>query len=155
MRRGIGQRTDDLQLLDDRARPAMRDDERQRILVLRTHVDEMNVQPVDLGDELRQGVESRLDLAPIVIRRPIARELLHRRKLHALRRIRDGFPVGPSRGGDALGEVSSSSCGKLTVKGRIDIAGRRVQRPGKHADGPGDSRAASSSRRVAIGMLLT
>jgi hypothetical protein len=34
----------------------------------------MNVQPIDLGDELRQGVQFRLDLAPIVIRRPIARK---------------------------------------------------------------------------------
>ena len=30
---GIGQRLDDLQLLDDRAGPAVRDDERQRVLV--------------------------------------------------------------------------------------------------------------------------
>ena len=53
MRRGIGQGIDDLQLLDDRAGPSVRDDERQRIFVLRTHVNEMNVDPIDLGDELR------------------------------------------------------------------------------------------------------
>ena len=53
MRRGIGERLDDLELLDDRARPAVRDDERQRILVLRTDVNEMDVEPVDLGDEVR------------------------------------------------------------------------------------------------------
>ena len=56
MGRGIGQRLDDLQLLDDRAGPAVRDDERQRILMLRADVDEMDVQPVDLGDELRQAL---------------------------------------------------------------------------------------------------
>src|SRR5215204_5742139 len=39
----IGERTDDLQLLDDRAGPAVRDDERQRVFVFRTNVDEMNV----------------------------------------------------------------------------------------------------------------
>jgi hypothetical protein len=50
---GIGQRIDDLQLLDDRAGPAVRDDERQRIIVLRTSVDEVNVEPIDLGDEVR------------------------------------------------------------------------------------------------------
>ena len=55
MRRGIGQRIDDLQLLDDRAGPSVRDDERQRIRMFRTNVNEVNVQPVDLGDELRQG----------------------------------------------------------------------------------------------------
>ena len=53
---GIGQRLDDLHLLDDRAGPAMRDDDRQRVFVLRADMDEMNVQPVDLGDEVRQGV---------------------------------------------------------------------------------------------------
>src|ERR1700722_384352 len=54
---GIGERADDLQLLDDRAGPAVRDDERQRILVPGTDVDEMYVEPVDLGDEVRQGVQ--------------------------------------------------------------------------------------------------
>ena len=44
------------------------DDERQRILMLRTNVNEMNVQPVDLGDELRQGVQLRL--APCASRSP-------------------------------------------------------------------------------------
>ena len=55
MRRGIGQRIDDLQLLDDRAGPSVRDDERQRIFVFRTNVNEMNVQPIDLGDEVAAG----------------------------------------------------------------------------------------------------
>jgi hypothetical protein len=53
MRRGIGERIDDLQLFDGRAGPAVRDDERQRILVIGTHVDEVNVHAVDLGDEVR------------------------------------------------------------------------------------------------------
>jgi hypothetical protein len=52
MRRGIGQGIDDLQLLDDRAGPSVRDDERQGVFVLRTNVNEMNVDPIDLGDEL-------------------------------------------------------------------------------------------------------
>jgi hypothetical protein len=34
MGRGIGQPIDDLQLLDDRAGPAMRDDHRQRIVMV-------------------------------------------------------------------------------------------------------------------------
>jgi hypothetical protein len=59
---GIGQRIDDLQLLDDRAGPPMRDDQRQCIVMLGANVNEMNIEPVDLGDELRQGVEARLDL---------------------------------------------------------------------------------------------
>ena len=92
---GIGQRIDDLHLFDDRAGPSVRDDQRQRIFVFRTDVNEMNVQPIDLGHELRQGVQFRLDLAPVVICRPIARECLNRRELHALRCIRDRFPFRP------------------------------------------------------------
>jgi hypothetical protein len=56
--RGVGERLDDLQLLEDRAGPPVRDDQRQRVLMLGADVDEVNVQPVDLGDELRQGVAS-------------------------------------------------------------------------------------------------
>src|ERR1700690_1788348 len=92
MRRGIGQGVDDLQLLDDRARPPVRDDKRQRIFVLRTNVNEVNVEPIDLSDEIRQSVQSRLALAPIVLSCPIARELLSSRELNTLRRVRDRFP---------------------------------------------------------------
>src|SRR6185295_16629608 len=86
---------DDLQLLDDRARPSVRDDYRQRVLFFRTHVNEVNVDPIDLGDELRQGVELRLALAPVVLGTPVAREFLNRRELHALRLIRDDLPLRP------------------------------------------------------------
>jgi hypothetical protein len=48
----VRERVDDLQLLDDRPRPPVRDDQRQRVLVLRTDVDEVDVQPVDLGEEV-------------------------------------------------------------------------------------------------------
>jgi hypothetical protein len=34
----------------------------------------MDVYPINLADELPQGVEFRFDLAPVVIRRPIARD---------------------------------------------------------------------------------
>ena len=53
MCRGIGERIDDLELLDDRAGPAVGDNERQRIFMFRTNVNEMDVEPVNLGDELR------------------------------------------------------------------------------------------------------
>ena len=52
----VGERADGLEQLDDRARPAMRHDQRQRVFVLGAHVDEVDVEPVDLGRELGQGV---------------------------------------------------------------------------------------------------
>jgi hypothetical protein len=63
--------------------------------MFRTNVNEMNVQPIDLGDELRQSIQFRLDLAPIVVCRPIAGEFLNYRKRQALRFIRDRFPIRP------------------------------------------------------------
>ena len=113
VRRRIGQRIDDLQLLDDRAGPSVRDDERQRILVLRANVDEMNVQAVDLGDEVRQGVQSLLAPAPVVLLRPVARERLHRREPRALRQICDGLLFGPARGQDARTQVIQIRLGDL------------------------------------------
>ena len=120
MRRRIGKGIDDLQLLDDRARPSMRDDERQRILMFRTNVDEMNVQPVDLRGELRQGVQFSLDLAPIVIGGPIACELLNHCKLHALRLICDGLPFGPLRRGDAPAEINQCRLWNVDVVERTN-----------------------------------
>ena len=115
--RGIGERIDDLQLLDRRARPPVRDDERQRVLVLGANVDEVDVDPVDLGDEVRQGRKALLELAPVVIRRPIAGQRLDRLELHALRGIR--LPVGPPRRGDAAAQVGELLFRDVDVNGRI------------------------------------
>ena len=92
MCRGVGEGIDDFQLLDDRARPPVRDDEWQRIFMLRTNVNEMNARPSILSDKIRQGAQSRFALVPVVLGRPIAREFLNRRELHASRLIRDRFP---------------------------------------------------------------
>ena len=91
----IGEWADDFQLLDDGAGPPVGDDERQRIFMFRTNVNEMNIQPIDFGDEIRQGVQLGLDLAPIILGRPIAGECLRRCQLHALGRIGNGFPIRP------------------------------------------------------------
>src|SRR5262249_37224351 len=56
-------------------------------------------------DELRQGVQCRFASAPVVLRRPMAREFLNHRERHALRLIRDGLLLGPVRGRDASAEV--------------------------------------------------
>src|SRR3569832_1974440 len=117
MRRWIGQRLDDLHLLDDRARPAMRDDDRQRMLVLGANMDEMDVQPVNLGDEIRQGVYLRLAFAPVMFRRPILRELLHRRELHALCVVRNLFAVRPFGCLHALAQIGKLGIGEIHMKG--------------------------------------
>ena len=99
---GVGEGSNNLELLDDRARPSMSNDQRQRIFVLGTNVNEMNVEPIDLSDELGQSVQCRLALAPIVVCGPIAREFLNCGELHALRCIRHQFPFRPLRCVDRL-----------------------------------------------------
>ena len=81
----------------------MRDDERHRVLVLGPYVDEVDVDPVDLGDEVRQGREALLELAPVVVRRPVVRQCLDRLELHTLRGIH--LSVGPPRRLDAAAQV--------------------------------------------------
>jgi hypothetical protein len=68
--RWIGEEINNLELLDDRAGPAVADDQRQGVVVFRADVNEMNVETVDLGGELRQGVQLCLDLAPVVVPSP-------------------------------------------------------------------------------------
>ena len=141
MRGRIGQRLDDLHLLDDRAGPAMRDDHRQRVVVLRADVNEVDVQPVDLGDEVRQGVEPRLHLAPVVVRRPILRELLHRRELHALRIVRDGLLVRPAGRRDAPAQIVELILGRGKLEGsELGYRTGRCERFGKHPDCTGGRR---------------
>ena len=127
MGRRIGQRPDDLELFDDRSGPAVRHDQRQRVCMFGFHVNELNVEPIDRGDEHRQRVESGLTLAPVVIGRPIGRKPLEHFQRHALRVIVDGFAVGPSRRLDALTHIVDLRVRKLHMKGtNRGIAGGRL-----------------------------
>jgi hypothetical protein len=62
----------------------MGNDNWQCILMLRTNVDEMNIDAIDVGNKLGQGVQFCFHLAPVIVGLPIVRQLLHRRELHAL-----------------------------------------------------------------------
>jgi len=101
-RRRVGQWIDDLELLDDRARPSVGDDQWKGIRMLRPDMDEVNVETVDLGHELRIAVELRFDFPPIVPIRPIVGELLNRRQLNALRVVVYGLTLRPSVGQNSL-----------------------------------------------------
>ena len=84
MCRGVSEWIDDLQLLDRQAGPSVCHDQWQRTFMSRTDVNEVDVQPVDLGEELRIGVQLSFDIAPVVLRRPIARERLDCRRVARL-----------------------------------------------------------------------
>jgi hypothetical protein len=102
----VGQRADGVEELDDRAGPAMRHDQRHRVLMPRPDVDEVDLDPVDLGRELRQRVQSRLALAPVVVGRPVAAERLQRRQLPALGAVGDEFLRRPARRLDPAAQLS-------------------------------------------------
>src|SRR6266849_5934399 len=74
-RRRIGERTDDLRELDERARPAVRDEERQRPRLLRSPVDEMNVQAIYSRRELLEGTEEPFLFAPVESIAPVVDQL--------------------------------------------------------------------------------
>ena len=91
-------------------------------VVSRLDVDEVDVHPVDLGRELRKRVEPRLGLAPVVVGRPVAGELLHRRQLHALRPVVDELLAGPASRGDAPAQVVELLVRNLDVE-RANVGG--------------------------------
>ena len=122
MCRRVDKRIDDLQLFDDRAGPSVVDDERQRVVMFRTDVNEVDVDPIDCGGELREGVELRLALAPVVVRHPIAGELLNHCERHALGLICDGLLLGPVRGRDTSTEVIQGLIRNVDAEG-MDLAG--------------------------------
>ena len=68
-------------------------------------MDEVDLDPVDLGRELRKRVQPRLDPTEVVVGRPVARELLERRLLDALRSVRDELVGGPAHRRDAPTQV--------------------------------------------------
>jgi hypothetical protein len=119
----VGQRADGLQEFDDRAGPAVRHDQRQRVLMRRLHMDEVDIHPVDLGRELRQRVELRLDLAPVVVGRPVAGERLHRRQLHALGAVCNELFRRPARRLDPASQLSELLVGNLDLERTYASAG--------------------------------
>ena len=93
----------------------------------------MNVQPVNVGHELRIRIESRFRLAPVVIGRPVARQLLHLRERYALRLIGDGFLLRPLRGQDAAPQLRECRVRRGEVErsdGRVRGSGPRLGREG-------------------------
>ena len=113
--------------VDDRARPPVGDDQRQRALVRGADVEEMNIQPVDLGDEIGQGVQFCIALAPVVLGPPVAREVLHEREPHALGVVGDRLLVRPPGRIDAPAQLGELHLRKIDPE-RADyrFAGHRI-----------------------------
>jgi hypothetical protein len=62
----VRQRIDDIEKLDDAAWPTVGQNDRACMLVGRTNVQEVNAQTVNLGSELRIGIQTSLEAAPVI-----------------------------------------------------------------------------------------
>ena len=113
----VGQRADRVEQLDHRARPAVGHDQWQRVLVRRRDVDEVDVYAVDLGDELRQLVQPRLDAPEVVLVQPIAGERLRGGELHTLRPVVDQLLARPACRGDTPTQIANLLLRKLGPEG--------------------------------------
>ena len=94
-------------------------------------------------------------LAPVVIRLPIARELLHRRELHALRLIGDDLLLGPPRRRDAAFQVGERLVRKVNAEGADGVAlCQRFQRVlVLRGNAAGPPKTASTAAAIAIAKL--
>src|SRR5438270_13967640 len=73
--------------------------------MLRADVNKVDVQPVDLSNELRQRIQSRLALAPVVIFFPILCELFQRREFYSLGAVWNWLLFGPARRRDSPAKI--------------------------------------------------
>ena len=117
VRRGVAERADHVEHLDHRAGPPVGDDQGQRVLVRRPDVDEVDVESVDLGQELRERVQPRLEPAEVVVVAPVSDELPHSRQGHALRLIGDGLLLGETRRRQASAQVVELLLGNADLEG--------------------------------------
>src|SRR5262245_13868695 len=92
----------------------------------RAYVDEVNVHVVDCSHELRERVELGLELAPVVVRSPIAQELLEFGQLDALRTVVDCLLIRPARRGDAPAKIGERLLRNVDLEGLDGV----VSRPG-------------------------
>src|SRR5438132_12196635 len=116
MRGRVRERADEPEQFKDRAWPAVRDEQGQRVLVTRFHVDEVNDHTVDLGLELRERVELRLGLTPVVFGCPVSAKRLNRRQLHALRAVLDELLRWPAGCLESAPKVVQIGLGSLELE---------------------------------------
>src|SRR4029077_137699 len=82
----------------------------------RLDVNEMNVQPINVGGEVRNGVYLRLAFAPVVLRPPVSGECLSRRELYSLGCICNRFSFRPLCRFDAPAQLGKFWFRKIHVK---------------------------------------
>ena len=85
--------------------------QRQRVVVRRADVDEVDVEAVDLGEVLVEPVEHGLAGPPVVRVGPVLRDLPHVRERDPLRPVVDHLSVAPARAVQPVAEVGEIGVG--------------------------------------------
>ncbi len=105
----------------------MGEDDRQRVLVLRAHMDKVNPDPIDLRAILRKTVDLLLSSTPVVLGTPIFDQCAHLLQWYTLGPIRNGLTVGPARHFEATFEIVKSALRNVDgERGDGGRAGRRA-----------------------------
>ena len=151
----VGERADDVEQLDDRAGPAVGDDQRQGALVRRPDVEEVDVEAVDPGDERWEGVQPGLEPPRVVAAGPVVGQCLVERA--DLGGVLDGAPrdeLPSSRRGLNAARTSVARSRKLSsaVSTRWPWPPKSGSRPAALASADGQSKwpvVALAARRLA------
>ena len=117
----IGERTEKVDELGDRARVPVGDDERQRIRLGRPDVQEVDALAIDRGGELGEPVQHRLVRPPVVLRAPILGQLLQVSERHAPAPAHSRGSRGPAGTGEPIPQVVDIRLGYLDPEG-LDLA---------------------------------
>ncbi len=80
-------------------------------------MDEMDVQPVDLGDVLVEAVQRRLTCAPVVFVGPVRRQLPGVGQRDALAPVVDALLLGPSCAREPVSQIGQGVVGYRDPKG--------------------------------------
>ena len=112
----LAQRFDHVEELGDRAGPAVRNDQRDRVGVVGPRVDEVDLLAVDLREVVRPAVEAVFLRAPVELRAPRVAQVLQVPEVGAVVPARAGNLVGPTRARQPLAQVVEIGLGNFDAE---------------------------------------
>jgi hypothetical protein len=122
----VGQRTDQIHELGDRARVPVGDDQRQGVRFGGSDVQEVDPLSVDRGGELGERVEPGLVGSPVVVAAPISGELLQVPERHAPAPVRIAEVGRPACAGEPVSQVVDLRLRNLDPE-RLDLGSGTVR----------------------------
>jgi hypothetical protein len=113
----IGQDRNQRQQFDERTRPAVAQDERNPPPVCRTLVDEVDLEPVEVGAELIDRIQRALLRPPIEPVGPVGKQLSEVGEVRALVPGGAGCRIGPACVSNTLIEIGQDAILNVDPKG--------------------------------------